>query len=379
MRVGRRLLAMILFATTLACGPPAQAPAGAAPSAAGVGASPAAEPVARTPDELYQQLQGRSRDEQVAILERGARQEGKLDLYTSGDEDRVRVWVNSFKQAYPYVEVKYQRGSTRQLTERFITQARAGQPQGDVFYAGVETLAIIREEGLAARHLLPDQDLVVPELRNDHHYWSLDRLGSHHVVYNTRLTTGDALPSTFDGFTAPEWRGRFGVNSDAKEWFACMAKARGQEGAAQLMRSLMANQPVVFEGKTVLLERLTLGEFAANIDNTGSTTVEQLKSGAPVGFKSPNPICVTLTGGLVTAHAKNPHAAVLYLNMQRSAEMQRVFADQGYLPLSEAVAPADPAMRPAGAQFVFLLEEDLDPKRYRELGNLHTQIVVRGR
>jgi ABC-type Fe3+ transport system substrate-binding protein len=141
----------------------------------------------------------------------------------------------------------------------------------------------------------------------------------------------------------------------------------------------MANQPVVFEGKTVLLERMVLGEFAANIDNTGSTTMDTIKTGAPLGFKSLNPICVTLTGGLVTAHAKNPHAAVLYLNYQRSPEMQRIFADQGYLPLSEAVAPADPAMRPAGAQFVYLLEEDLEPKRYRELGNLHTQIVVRGR
>ena len=368
-------LVMVLLFATLACAPGGGSGASIAPQAQ----APAADTIARTPEQLYQQMLGKSRDEQLAILERGARQEGKLDLYTSGDEDRVRAWVDAFKQAYPYLEVKFTRGSTRQLTERFITQARAGQPQGDLFHAGVETLEIIHAEGLAAQHVIPDRERVPPELRPDHHYWSLDRLLSHHAVFNKNLTAADQLPDSFEGFTAPEWRGKFAVNSDGKEWFACMAKARGRDAAAQLMRSLMANQPVVLEGKTVLLERMVLGDFLANIDNTGSTAYDMMKTGAPVAFKTLNPICVNASGGLVAQHAQNPHAAVLYLNYNTSAEMQRLFAQQGYMPLSRDVEPVDPAMRPAGAQMVLLTEQDLEPQKYKELVNLHTEIVVRRR
>lgn len=354
-------------------------PAEAKPEAAAKAAPAASGPIATTPDELYQQMLGKSRDEQMAVLERGARQEANLDLYTSGDDERIKSWLDGFKKVYPYVEVKYTRGSTRTLTERFITQARAGQPRGDAFFAGIETLAIIRAEGLSSRYVVPDVERVPQNLRNDHHHWTTSRQLSHHVAFNKNMISPDQIPNTFEAFASPEWQGKFSINSDAKEWFACMAKVRGKDGAAQLMRSITANQPIVYEGKSVQLERMTLGEFPVNIDNTGSTMVDSIKSGAPIGFKSINPICTTVSGGLLPSFSKNFHAAVLLFNYSTSPDAQRGFAQEGYLPLSGDVAPADPAMRPSGAQIVVLNEQDLDPANYRELGNLHTEIVVRGR
>jgi ABC-type Fe3+ transport system substrate-binding protein len=384
------LLALIACAPAAAPSPAAPAPKPAAeaekaaktPEAkpeAAKSAAAAEGPVATTPDELYQQMLGKSRDVQMAVLERGARQEANLDLYTSGDDERIKSWLDGFKKAHPYVDVKYTRGSTRTLTERFITQARAGQPRGDAFFAGIETLAIIRAEGLSSRYVVPDVERVPQNLRNDHHHWTVSRQLSHHAAFNNKMISADQIPNSFDDFASPEWQGKFSINSDAKEWFACMAKVRGKDGAAQLMRSITANQPIVYEGKSVQLERMTLGEFAVNIDNTGSTMVDSIKNGAPIGFKSINPICTTLSGGLLPNFSKNFHAAVLLYNYSTSPEAQRGFAQEGYLPLTADVAPADPAMRPAGAQIVVLNEQDLDPANYRELGNLHTEIVVRGR
>jgi ABC-type Fe3+ transport system substrate-binding protein len=367
----------------VACGPQAPAPAPApttppapilAPAAA---PTPAEAPVARTARELYQQLQGKSRDEQLAVITRGARQEGKLDIYSSGDEDRVKAIVDIFSRAFPFIQVTYTRGSTRTLTERFITQAKAGQPKGDLFYAGVETLSILRKEGLASPYLLPDRDKVPAELRNTEDYWVLDRLGSHHVAYNTVRSAPDKLPDTFEGFAAPEWRGRFSMNSDAKEWWACMVKSMGQEPAATLVRRLVANNPVVLEGKSAALEQMTLGAFDASIDNTGTTIGDAMKSGAPVNIKTLNPLCMTLSGAVVAEQAANPNAALLYLNYSLSEEMQKEYGRQGYYALAPEVPLASPAMRPANPQYVFLTEADVDPQAYGALSKLHEQIVVR--
>jgi ABC-type Fe3+ transport system substrate-binding protein len=369
-----RSLAIALGAALLAaaCGP-------AAPATPAASAAPGSPARATTAVALYQQLTGKTRDQQLGILEKGAREEGKLDLFASGDEETVTAWVAGFKRAYPFLDVNVTRGSTRTIAERFITQARAGQPVGDVFYAGIATLAQIRQEDLFAVHLIPDAERIPADLRNDHGLWDVTRLASHHVVFNTKLTSADRLPATFDAFTGPEWKGKFAINSDAKEWFACQVKRRGLDAAAAFMRAIVANQPVIMEGKTVLLERLVLGDFPVNIDNTGSSGYDVFKTGAPIGFKSLDPICVTLTGGGVAKHAKDPNAATLFLNWQTSDEAQRIFAGYGYLPINDAVQPFDPGLRSKTAKLVYLTEADVDPKSYDPLSKLHTEIVVRKR
>jgi iron(III) transport system substrate-binding protein len=282
-------------------------------------------------------LAGYDGADRLQRLADGATREGEVTIYTSTPVEDFRPLADAFERKYG-VKTNVWRASSESLLQRVVAEARAGRFDADVLETnGPEMEALVRERILAPVSSPAFADLV-PEARFAHGSWVGTRLVIFALAYNTTLVAKSDLPSSYEGFADPRWKGKLGIEAEDSDWFATLSAILGEARADRLFREIVARNGVsVRKGHTLLANLVAAGEVPLAL-TVYNYKVEQLKSkGAPIDWFVIAPAIARVSGVGVAAKTPHPNAALLIQDFIVSVEGQKLLLARDFVPTNRRV------------------------------------------
>ena len=244
--------------------------------------------------------QGADRESRLVA---GARQEGRVVLYSTMGVQDVRALAAAFEEKYS-VKLVHWRGSGEKIVQRALAEARAGRDSADVFEGSLP-----RIEALYRQNLL--EDFYTPAFAE--------------------------LPSSYEDLLDPRWSGQLAMASTDVLWFAALVKAMGEEKGLAYFRRLAAMRPQLRRGHLRTAQLVASGGAALAIDAYNNNMEALKKEGAPVGWKLLAPTLAQAHAAGVARHSRRPHAALLFTEFLLSREGQQLLKNMDRIPASRAV------------------------------------------
>ncbi|HMH51324.1 MAG TPA: extracellular solute-binding protein [Candidatus Acidoferrum sp.] len=233
------------------------------------------------------------------------------------------------------IQIKTLNGEAGPLLERL--KAEGERSPADVFFTvDAGNLWNAARAGVFAPVTSAELTKNVPaHLRDPEHRWFGLTMRARTIMYNTKKVNPADL-STYEALGEPRWKGRLCLRSSGyiynQSLLATMIKRHGEPRAEQIVKGWVANQPTIISGDTKILEAIAAGQCDVGLTNTYYL--------ARLLAKDPNfPVAplwanqattgthVNVSGGGVTAHAKNRAGAIKLLEFLSTLEAQQMFAD----------------------------------------------------
>jgi iron(III) transport system substrate-binding protein len=179
---------------------------------------------------------------------------------------------------------------------------------------------------------------VPAHLRDPEHRWFGLTVRARTIVYNTRKVRPSEL-STYEALGDPRWKGRLCLRPSSyiytQSLLATMIKRHGEARTEEIVRGWVANQPVLINSDTKILEAIAAGQCDVGLANHYYLARLLAKDPAfPVAPFWANQRTtgthVNISGAGVTAHAPNRAGAIKFLEFLSSPEAQQLFADLSY-------------------------------------------------
>ena len=284
--------------------------------------------------------------DRIAKLVAGAKKEGAVNIYTSETVEDVGALSLAFQNKYG-IKPNVWRGSSEDILQRAVVEARGGRFDADAFETGATAMESLHRELLLQQIELAAAADLAPEAVQPHHEWIGTRYNIFVAAYNTRLVAGADLPKSYDDLADARWKGKLGIEADDSDWFGAVVEALGEERGLKLFRDIVAANGVsVRKGHTLLANLVVSGEVPLAI-STYFYKVAQLKNrGAPIDALAIAPVVARFEGAGVARHAPHPYAAILFMEFMLT-DAQDILAKRDFFPADVRVKPM-----PAGLTFL---------------------------
>jgi iron(III) transport system substrate-binding protein len=304
----------------------------------------------------------------AAELYKAAKAEGALTWYTSMPVATDDAVVAAFTAKYPGIKITYTQKAEGELYQQFEQEFYGGVNSADVINLSTYSNVVnAKKNDEVAKYVPPSvKDGVAsgafPKGTTDPKgSWFSVRRYVLAVMYNTNLVTGSDIPTTYEDFTKPFWKGKLGVG-DAQKQAANQTLYYSLKASLGLgddfWTKFAANKPTVFNDAGSFATALATGEIAGGtgIDYGGWT---QRNSGAPIGVVYPATGAVyTSDFFMLAAQGPHPNAGKLLLDYLGSKEGASVVEKAGgYTMARTDITPA--SKRPATGD-IKLLAPDFD-------------------
>ena len=299
--------------------------------------------------------------DRLSRLIEGAKKEGLLSLYSSATVEDMAGIIAGFEKAYG-IKVRVWRGSSEDIRQRALTEARAGRHDADVIETAGPDLEAMQREGLLQEVVSPTLKDMIPNALRPHREWVVDRLSGYVVAYNTNLVRKADAPKSYADFLDPRWKGKLGIEAEDAGWFMTYAGLVGEQKAVDLFRRIVqTNGMSVRKGHTLLANLVVSGEVPVGV-TVYSYKADQLEhASAPIATARMDPLIALTTGVSVARGAQHPSAALLFWEYVLT-EGQKILAAQDNMPTNAKVK-----MPPPGLVL-------LDPARLLDDGNKWTRL-----
>jgi iron(III) transport system substrate-binding protein len=247
------------------------------------------------------------------------------------------------------IQVKTFGGNSSELFERL--RAEGDKTPADLLITvDAGNLWNAARAGLLSKVDSPELLANVPaSLRDPEARWVGLTMRARTIVYSTKRVKPDEL-STYEALGDPKWKGRLCLRTSTyiynQSFLATMIKRLGEPKTEQLVRGWVANEPILINGDTKILEAIAAGQCDVGLANTyylGRLVAKD--PGFPVAPFWANQQTfgthVNISGAGITAHAKNRASAVKLLEFLSSPEAQQMFADANFeYPVNAHVSPS---------------------------------------
>jgi iron(III) transport system substrate-binding protein len=268
----------------------------------------------------------------------GAKKEGTVTLYTSANVDDMSVVTAAFEKKYG-VKVRVWRGSSENVVQRGVTEARGGRYDADIFETGGAAMESLHREKLLQQVKSPSQADLVPEALTAHGEWTGTRYNIFVAAYNTKLIKKDELPKSYDDLLDPKWKGKLGIETDDSDWFGAVIDLLGEQRGIKLFRDIVATNGIsVRKGHTLLANLIISGEVPLALTTYAYRAVQLKNSGAPVDWFALPPTIARFEGAGVARRAPHPNAAILFFDFMLT-EAQELLRNRDYSLASRKVRP----------------------------------------
>lgn len=278
-----------------------------------------------------------------ALVE-AARKEGKVVIYTTGQQDLTARIMAEFKKKYPFLDVsEFYRNSAGRIYARLQAEIDAKQPTADVFASSsIATFLELKAGKRLAQFVTPEQK-AYPATYQDPGYWTVWQAQPLLLAYDESKLAPADRPDSWQALMDPKFRGKVGFEDATSgtqftQW-ALLRQALGNNFWAKLRD----NQPKTYPGTTPIIEGVLRGELALGADIGSYQFVNYGKQGAPLKAIYPKEgVPVSLLPIAVLADAPHPAAGRLLVDWLLSAEGQRVVVDiiGNYSPREDVAAPS---------------------------------------
>ncbi|MDR7457017.1 MAG: iron ABC transporter substrate-binding protein [Armatimonadota bacterium] len=284
-------------------------------------------------------------------------QQPTITVYSGRNQALVGPLLQQYGRAGGAVQARY--GDTVQLAATIIEEG-ANSPADVYFAQDAGGLGYLAYTGRLRR--LPDTILqrVEPRFRSSDGLWVGVTARARVVVYNTTRVSLRDLPASIGEFTDPRWRGRIGwapTNASLVAHVTAMRLVWGNERTRRWLEGIKANGAKPFPGNAPIVAAVGAGEVDVGFVN--NYYLFQFLRDRGERFPARNYMfpggdvgnLVNVAGVGVLNTARNPEAALRFVEFLLSPEAQRYFAAETFeYPLSGGIA-AHPMLPPlAGIQ-----------------------------
>jgi ABC-type Fe3+ transport system substrate-binding protein len=246
--------------------------------------------------------------------------------------------VEAFKRKYPFIDTQVVEIEGAEAYQRFLLELKAGVSQKwdstyipyDNYKAFLSYQMKFDILGMVSAGILNIHPRMVdPVNRNT---VSANTIASV-AVYNRKLIAEEKVPSKWEDFLKPEFKGRKFVADIRSSAVAALVPAWGLEATLAFARRLAQQEPAWVTGGTRAITMLQAGEFALGLA-VQSSSIKRIQAKDPTGvaaYKLVEPIPVRMVSRIdgVLRMAEHPYAALLWLEFHASAEGQKVLEDYG--------------------------------------------------
>ncbi|MBI2162521.1 MAG: extracellular solute-binding protein [candidate division NC10 bacterium] len=232
-----------------------------------------------------------------------------VTLYTSESLDKVNEMKLDFEKRNPGVTLNIYRSGTQVVISKLQAEFQAGGTLADMIWMAAK----FKYEGGRYHEV---------------------RLIFNTVAYNTlRVKT---RPSSWKDLTDPQFKGKVGVASPfySGAAFSTLGTQVNLPGFGwDFYRKLKGNAVIVEQSNGTVAKKLATGEFSV-VSVVDFMVREAKAAGSPVDHIWPKEgaILVPTPVGILKG-AKNPEGARAFLRYLYSTEGQRLFVQQGYVPV----------------------------------------------
>lgn len=266
----------------------------------------------------------------AADLASAANTEGQVNWYTTFASSDVQPIIAEFNKAYPKIKVNPLRLSASQLPPKIITEQRGHQYTADVVSGDSPQLAQLIQANALQPYSSPDQTSLPAGLSLPSGYQTVVYAVTTVIAWNPTVVKqkGLPVPTSFETFTEPAWKGKFSIDPSAVNWYDSLIKIMGHQQALALVQKLGNNDPVLVESHTQALTDVQAGEPAGAVTAYGyKASSLKRKTPTEVAFLNTNPLPSSLNLIDVVANAPHPAAARLFVNWMVSQAGQTAVVD----------------------------------------------------
>ncbi len=261
-----------------------------------------------------------------------AKKEGKMNAVSSLQPETCRGLQEAFKAEYPFLNVSVSDITGNEATERLLMELKAGRDtgtdyqhiSGDSFLDFLPFMKKFDLLGMGEQGVLNfSPKFANPANRNIIAASSVVGV----VAYNKNLISADKVPDTWEGFLKPEFKGKKFLADIRPTVVAALVPAWGLEKTLDFARKIAAQQPIWIRGGTRMLTSIGAGEYALFIGpNLNSLLRIQAKDpSGSMAYKLVEPVPVRIAECLgILNNAKNPYAALLYLEFVTGPKGQKI-------------------------------------------------------
>ena len=301
---------------------------------------------------------------QDAKLIEAAKKEGRLVLYGTMQTDIFELLQKSF-QKKTGIAIDYWRTSATKVTERALSEARAGKALFDLVMSTEDTMRIMLKEGILARYESPmsrdfPKEAIDPQLG--------PRARNHiiGILYNKGIIKLDDAPKTLEDLVKPQYRGKLvmadpTLHTTTAQWLVNVHKLIGKDKAEKFVRDLAAMKPTLVESFNPAAERVTSGEFPIAITYVYYVYLHGIK-GAPLDYVRTGKFLGDASYLSLHNKAPHPNAAKAFIDFFLDEESMSIMAKAGEFVNRKGIYPPVPD----ADKIQFVEMDDLGEKVYAE-------------
>ncbi len=279
----------------------------------------------------------RGADREKLILE-GARKEGKLSWYTTFILHMSDALVEGFKKKYPFIAVDAYSGTEAAVSQRVITEYKAGRHDVDVLTVGPSGPPIIAAIGGVKWDSPYLVDFPVGDLgRNEAGTIVTIEADPSVLVYNTKMTAPADIPKQWEDLLKPRWKGKLAF-ADAPNVLPMilggMTDEWGKERAQDFMRRLAQQNPAILGVTSNAITGMVGSGDKDGTLNSVHNVALAMDDGAPIAFAAlGNTLFSNRITTLFPPEPPHPYAALLFTDFLLSADDgQRIMEETHYPP-----------------------------------------------
>ena len=263
------------------------------------------------------------------VLEDGAKREGALLIYTTGTT--TQPIIDRFRARYPFIKVEVWRGDSVEVTRKTLEEYAAGRYDVDTFELSTAGLIPMRDMQILQPFVTPETKTFMPEAIEPNRIWASTRISYTGVGFNTKAISRDEAPKTYRDMLDPKWKGRMAISASlgtAGNWVGAMVLSEGVD----FVRALGKQNMRAYQATGRAVANLMIsGEVSISPDSYFDHVNASRSEGAPLDWIAPGPVPVLDTAVALTAKAKHPHAAMLFIDHMIGREAQEMLGKLFYV------------------------------------------------
>jgi iron(III) transport system substrate-binding protein len=289
--------------------------AAACSSSGGSSASLGGSSASSVPTGVQAELNGlssMSASARQSFLVSQAEKEGKVVFYSSLDPDEMQAWSSAFKKQYPKVNLQIVRMTTAEVLQRAVAESQAHKPVASLYIISGTQPQEMEQDSMLAKYTSPQSDGFAAADVDPSGLFTTVTIDPLVNGYNTTKVNQSEVPTTIQGLTNPDLKGKLGTSSaDGPLWLGAVYKALGATEGAKVAQQVAALHPSLFSSNTELANALTSGQVPIAFNVIEATVITAKKKGAPVSYVTTEPEMVFPLDIAIAADAPDPYAAAL--------------------------------------------------------------------